>query len=251
MSTNYANYFTLKTKGRKVTIDFKNFNIHLKDFGMENEKYFFSKRKGQNKIPHFLAIGKPQFSIIENGKIEYLEYCRELGNIDVYDDAYEQTCRSKISDNFNKFLLDAASKKARFPYGNLIEISNINDGRSEYMRRIISSTKETQIYNLKRRYFDRRNLPKKFRTKDNYKKIENELLILYQPGVRWDMYFNIDLQKKLREERLRVGYYVYPKENITLILQTNLSFSQSRIIQTFFSLEQLKEFKGFQITNSN
>ena len=260
MSTNYANYFTLKMKGLNVTFDFKNFNIHLKDFGMENEKYFFSKRKGQNKIPHFLAIDKPQFSIIENGKIEYLEYCRELGNIDVYDDAYEQTCRSKISDNFNKFLLDDASKKARFPYGNLTEISDINNGQSKYMSFSISGTKEAQIQNLLLKYFDRRNFPKKFRTKDNYKKIENELLILYQPEtvILWDKYFNIDLQKKIHEKRLRKGNYAYygthesnSKENITLILQTNLSFSQSRIIQTFFSWEELKEFKGFQITNSN
>lgn len=264
MSTNYANYFTLKMKGLNVTFDFKNFNIHLKDFGMYNEKYSFSKRKGQNKIPQFLAIGKPQFSIIENGKIEYFEYCRELKS---YSFPAAQTCLNRIkedsnwyqSDNF-KFILDDVSRRARFPYGYLYEISNINDGRSKYMTSSISNTKESQIQNLLKRYFDRTNFPKKLRTKDNYKKIENQLLILNRPKTwfLWNEYFNINLPKKIHEKRLRVGNYAYydthesnSLENITLILQTNLSFSQSRIIQTFFSLEELKEFKGFQITNSN
>ncbi len=40
-------------------------------------------------------------------------------------------------------------------------------------------------------------------------------------------------------------------DGYTLILQTNLSFDQSMIIKSYFTLEDHKKFRGFQISNSN
>ena len=40
-------------------------------------------------------------------------------------------------------------------------------------------------------------------------------------------------------------------DDYTIILQTNLSFDQSMIIKSYFTLEELKKFRGFQISNSN
>ena len=86
-----------------------------------------------------------------------------------------------------------------------------------------------------------KDFPKKLRTKDNYKKIENELLILNQDER--DMNY---LLNTIYNSNRGVKY-----DDYTIILQTNLSFDQSMIINSYFTLDDLKKFRGFQISNSN
>ena len=159
-------------------------------------------------------------------------------------------------DNFqNYFVTNKGHGEARFPYNYIIFLSQIERGIYP-----IKNRKNELIGN----YFDwdsasslRKNndFPRKYRTKDNYKKIENELLILYQ-NLSWSYIKNINqiIFKKNYEDKLTLIQKKNLDNNedkLTLILQTNLSFDQYRIINSYFTLEELKKFRGFQISNSN
>ena len=137
--------------------------------------------------------------------------------------------------NFKIIKLTEKYGSTRFPYFNIIETNSINRVYP------IQTEKSELISNYFDRRYSKKDFPKKLRTKDNYKKIENELLILNQDERELDY-----LTSTIYGSNRKIKY-----DDYTLILQTNLSFDQAMIIKSYFTLDDLKKFRGFQITNSN
>ena len=244
LSNNSSYYFTLKYNGLDKSYDFKDF---FQD----------------NKVPNDLVFGGLYYAIIENGEIKYFEYCDKIdkgpGNVHIRKPNYDPC--TYYSDKFNKYFLKRGFYgRARFPYFNIISVGNItrvqlepfdkrNGTLGRYGRLQPSKgrydnnvyPKQTQKSEIIFDYFGRKDFPKKLRTKDNYKKIENELLILNQDERKLNYILNtiFDYNEKVKYD------------DYTLLLQTNLSFDQSMIIKSYFILEELKKFRGFKITNSN
>tara|TARA_B100001059_G_scaffold230760_1_gene265452 strand:+ start:638 stop:2152 length:1515 start_codon:yes stop_codon:yes gene_type:complete len=231
LSNKSSYHFTLKYNGLDKSYDFK-------DFFQENLDSIYLNRtrygmKIKNKFPNDLIFKDLRYAIIENGEIEDFESCDKIfkgpGSVYTVQPGYDP-CNS----NTNKFkFLNLTEKygRARFPYFNIIKTRTINS------RYPTQKQKSELIYD----YYNRKDFPKKLRTKDNYKKIENELLILNQDER--DMNY---LLNTIYGSNRGVKY-----DDYTIILQTNLSFDQFMIINSYFTLEELKKFRGFQISNSN
>lgn len=232
LSNNSSYHFTLKYNGLDKSYDFK-------DFVYENidSIYLNRTRYGMKEIEipdDLVVLSRKDYAIIENGNIEFFRTCNKSNRQRNYN-----TNLCSIQRFQKYFVKNNKYGKARFPYSNIIFLTQIENGIYPIKNRkneLIGNYFDSEISFRKTNDF-----PKKHRTKKNYEKLDNELLILNQNERTRDYILNT-----IFNSNRKIEY-----EDKTLILQTNLSFDQSMIVKSYFTLEDLKKFKGFRITNSN
>lgn len=230
-------HFNLKYNGLDKSYDIKDFVYENIDSIYQNRTYYGMK---ENNYPDDLVVEELEYAIIKDGKIEF----------------FDDDCIKCNEWNWPNTLSDIYGEdygKASFPFNNLIKFSDIISGRYpviyEKYQIIDSFFFKGKSFGelITDGWFDKKkkknDFPKKYRTKENYKKLDNTLLIVNQ--------MRGNSNKRAFLQYVFGSYRNFKYDDYTLILQTNLSFDQAMIIKSYFTLDDLKKFRGFQITNSN